>query len=90
MSQSLDELQAYILLRRWLTDEGEVIVDTGLSAQQRRSLQAYYFSERNYILRCLDGLLQFGSGMLLACSPMISAEFGCPLFQLVIGSCGAG
>lgn len=60
--QGLDELQSYVLLRRWAQDEGVTFTDAGLSQRQRASIQTAFFTERNYIYSCLACLLQPRSG----------------------------
>ena len=60
--QDLDELQSYVLLRRWLQDEGEILTGDGLTHRQRSMIQAAYFAERNFIYSCLGCLLQAKEG----------------------------
>ena len=60
--QGLDELQSYVLLRRWLQDEGDILTGDGLTYRQRSSVQAAYSAERNSIFSCLGCLLQAKEG----------------------------
>ena len=61
--QGLDELQSYVLLRRWLQDEGETLTGDGLTHGQRSQIQGAYFAERNYLYSCLGCLLQAKEGI---------------------------
>ena len=78
-SQGLDEVQSYILLRRWLSEERDTVIGEALSQQQRASLQAFYFNERIWLLRSLDYLLQLepGESLLLATLQPGRDLYGC-------------
>ena len=80
--QELDEIQSYILLRRWLSEERDIIIGEALSQQQRASLQASYFNERIWLLRSLDYLLQLdpGESLRLAAFPPGPDLYGCHLY----------
>lgn len=56
--QGLDEVQAYILLRRWCQASGADIADEGLSLDQRMELCISYFTERSCLLTCVEYILQ--------------------------------
>ena len=61
--QNLDEIQSYILLRRWSTEDrsrGPIL--ESLDHQQLLQLKAYYAEERALLLSCLGELLQTDSG----------------------------
>ena len=53
--QDLDELQAYILVRRWNSTQASVL--TYLSSNQLQELEATYFLQRSYLLRSIEELL---------------------------------
>ena len=55
--QGLDEVQAYVLLRRWLARNPGEEVSGALQPAQRAALAAEYALERACLLKCLEGLL---------------------------------
>ena len=50
--QRLDEVQSYVLLRRWQTDNRGDILSSQLTAAQLESLMDFYANERSYIAVC--------------------------------------
>lgn len=55
--QGLDEVQSYVLLRRWLLRSSDEVVGGVLLPAQRAALAAEYALERLCLLKCLEGLL---------------------------------
>ena len=55
--QGLDEVQSYVLLRRWLLRNPDELVGGVLLPAQRAALAAEYALERLCLLKCLEGLL---------------------------------
>ena len=53
--QDLNELQAYILIRRWSSSQASPPAQ--LSTEQLQELQAAYFLQRSYLLRSIEELL---------------------------------
>lgn len=53
--QELNELQAYILVKRWSTSQATVPAE--LSSEQLQDLQSAYWSQRSYLLRSIEELL---------------------------------
>ncbi|KAK9846575.1 hypothetical protein WJX81_006919 [Elliptochloris bilobata] len=53
----LDEVQAYVLLRRWLARNPGEVAGVALLPAQRAALAAEYAMERLCLLKCLEGLL---------------------------------
>lgn len=68
MSQGLDEVQSYILLRRWAAGAagaaGGSLPPTGLSGTQLAELGEAYCRERLCLLKATEGLLWLGEGAL--------------------------
>lgn len=69
--QNLDEVQAYILLRRWYrqaagnspsTAAGTLLVDGQISPSQLRDVAVLYSQERLCLLQSLEDLLWLGEG----------------------------
>ncbi len=56
-TQGLDEVQSYVLLRRWLVRSPDEVVGSVLLPAQRAALAAEYALERLCLLKCLEGLL---------------------------------
>lgn len=50
--QRLDEIQSYVLLRRWQTENKGEILALQLTAAQLESLMDFYTNERSYIAVC--------------------------------------
>ena len=55
--QVIDEVQAYILLRRWQSDHKDQ-----LAAERQQGVLHAYFEERLYILESIKILLQLSEG----------------------------
>ena len=55
--QGLDEVQSYVLLRRWLLRSSDEVVGGVLLPAQRAALAAEYALERLCLLKCLEVLL---------------------------------
>ena len=53
--QNLNELQAYILVRRW--NSSQASPPAQLSTEQLQELEAAYFLQRSYLLRSIEELL---------------------------------
>ena len=47
--QRLDEIQSYVLLRRWQTENKEEALTPQLTAAQLESLTDFYTNDRSYI-----------------------------------------
>ncbi|BDA41474.1 probable Nucleoporin NUP188 homolog at N-terminal half [Coccomyxa sp. Obi] len=58
----LDEVQAYILLRRWQADHKDVVVEDHLTVEHLQSLGQAYFLERSYAIESLKLVLQLAEG----------------------------
>jgi hypothetical protein len=63
LSQGLDEVQAYILLRRWQTDHADTILGSRLSNEQQQGLAQAYLLERLCSLESLRLILQICEGL---------------------------
>ena len=50
--QRLDEIQSYVLLRRWQTDNKGELLSSQLTAAQLESLMDFYTNERSYVAVC--------------------------------------
>lgn len=62
VTQDLDEVQAYILLRRWQADHKDVVIKDRLTLEQLHSLAQAYFLERSYAIESLKLILQVVEG----------------------------
>lgn len=62
LHQDLDEVQAYILLRRWQADHKDVVVKDHLTVEHLHSLGQAYFLERSYAIESLKLVLQLAEG----------------------------
>jgi hypothetical protein len=63
--QGLDQVQAYILVRRWYAGSAEARVQGlagGLSGAQQREVAAMYHQERMSLLKATEALLWLGEG----------------------------
>ncbi|KAK9819662.1 hypothetical protein WJX72_000881 [[Myrmecia] bisecta] len=56
---ALDEVQAYILLRRWAADADASLSGARLSSEQRREVAQYYYLERLRLLECTHVLVSY-------------------------------
>ena len=59
--QGLNEVQAYILLRRWVQEQGQQPKDVQLEFNWLLQLTAYYATERSRLLRCIEAMLSSGA-----------------------------
>ena len=61
--QGLDEVQAYILLRRWRIERGETsLLAQHLGPEEEGGLTEAYLLERTYALKSLELALQHSGG----------------------------
>ena len=63
MLQRLDEVQSYVLLRRWQSDYKEEAAASQLSAAHLESIMEYYGLERSYAAESLKLLIQLSQRM---------------------------
>ena len=61
--QRLDEVQSYVLLRRWQSDHKEEAAAAQLSAAHLESIMEFYSLERSYAAESLKLLIQLSQGM---------------------------
>ncbi len=60
--QGLNEVQAYILLRRWVHEQGQQPKDVQLDPDWLLQLTTHYCTERSRLLRCIEAFLSPGTG----------------------------
>ncbi len=62
LMQRLDEVQSYMLLRRWQTGNAGELLSAQLTAAQLESLIDFYTNERAYIAVCQRLLIPLSQG----------------------------
>ena len=72
--QVLNEVQAYVLLRRYVQEQDERPEDVLLDASWLPQLTAYYGAERSRLLRCIEAVLSTGDELWLPLGPVQCAK----------------
>ena len=63
VGQDVDAVQAYILLRRWVSEHPEAAVAQHLGPEHEAGLVEAYFLERTYAIKSLELVLQHSKGV---------------------------
>lgn len=75
MTQELDEVQAYILLRRWQGDHKDAVIRDHLTLEQLHSIAQAYFLERSYAIETLKLIFQLVEGESQTCANSKASVF---------------
>ena len=59
--QGVNEAQSYVLLRRWVQQQGLEPKDAQLGPEVLQQVTAYYCTERSRLLRCIEAVLLPGT-----------------------------